>query len=161
VRSAKQSGTGEVVRPLSDARQRSGSAIPKAWQRRIQRTSNLAEAFYHAFVGLKVAVGGERNLKIQCVAGTLAIALAEWLGFDAISWCLLFLAIGVVVTAEMLNTAIERVVDLAAGGEYHALARDAKDVAAGAVVIASVTAAAIGLTLYLPRLWTLFHTANI
>lgn len=155
MRSAKPTPTGEVPRPRTDVRQR-GSAIPKAWQRRVQRTSNLAEAFYHAFVGLGVAVGGERNLKIQCVAATLAISLAAYLGFDSISWCLLFLAIGIVVVAELLNTAIERVVDLATGGEYHALARDAKDVAAGAVVIASVAATAMGLTLYLPRLWPLF-----
>lgn len=156
MRSLKNIQKGDAPRPRADGRQKGGaSAIPKAWQRRVQRNSNLAEAFYHAFVGLGVAVGGERNLKIQCVLGTVAVGLACWLKFDPVSWALLFLAIGMVVTAEMLNTAIERVVDLAAGGEYHALARDAKDVAAGAVVIASVTAVAIGLTLYLPRLWVL------
>ncbi len=158
MRSAKQIPTGESPRPRIEGRQKGGSsAIPKAWQRRVQRNSNLAEAFYHAFVGLGVAVGGERNLKIQCLLATIAVSLAAWLRFDPVSWSLLFLAIGMVVTAEMLNTAIERVVDLAAGGEYHALARDAKDVAAGAVVIASVTAAAIGVTLYIPRLWPLIH----
>ena len=158
MRKAKQIQTGEAARSRSETRQKAGnSAIPKAWQRRVQRTSNLAEAFYHAFVGLGVAVGGERNLKIQCVLGSLALAAAAWLRFDPVSWALLFLAIGMVVTAEMLNTAIERVVDLAAGGQYHALARDAKDVAAGAVVIAALTASAIGLTLYVPRILTLLH----
>lgn len=153
--SVKQTPTGETPRPRVDVRPRT-SAIPKAWQRRVRRTSSLPEAFYHAFVGVGVAVVGERNLKIQCVLATVAVALALWLGFDPISWCLLFLSIGIVVTAELLNTAVERVVDLAAGGEYHALARDAKDVAAGAVVIASLTATAIGLMLYIPKLWVLF-----
>ena len=126
--------------------------IPRAWRRRVQRTSNLAESFYHAFRGLSVAFQGERNLKIHVVLGFIAIAAAVYLRFDALSWALLFLAIGLVITAEMLNTAIERVVDMFTGGEFNSLAKDAKDVAAGAVVCASVTSVGIGGAIYLPKL---------
>jgi undecaprenol kinase len=130
-------------------------SIPRAWRRRVQRTSSLAESFYHAMHGLTVAFQGERNLKIHSVMAAAAVVLAALLRFDPGSWALLFLAIGLVVTAELLNTAIERVVDMFCAGEFNALARDAKDVAAGAVVCASLTSLAIGAALYVPRLFSL------
>lgn len=132
------------------------SFVPKAWRRRVQRTSSLIESFYHALRGLSVAFQGERNLKIHSALAVLAVGLAFALHFDPISWALLFLAIGLVVTAELLNTAVERAVDMFTGGEFNNLAKDAKDVAAGAVVCASVTSVAIGGAIYLPRIYSLF-----
>lgn len=128
------------------------SLIPRAWRRRVERTSSLAESFYHAARGLSVAFGTERNLKIHAVLAVIALTLAGYLKFDNVSWALLFLAIGLVVTAELLNTAIERSIDMFTGGEFNNLARDAKDIAAGAVVCASLTSIGIGAAIYLPRL---------
>ncbi len=133
---------------------------PRAWRRRVERTSGLVESLYHALKGLSVAFQDERNLKIQSVLAVLAISLAFALQFDPISWAMLFLSIGLVVTAELLNTSIERVVDMSTGGEFNSLARDAKDVAAGAVVCASVTSLAIGAAIYLPRLFGLLVIAH-
>lgn len=132
------------------------SLIPRAWRRRVERTSSLIESFYHAIRGLTVAFGTERNLKIHSVMAVAALVLAVYLRFDPTSWALLFLAIGLVVTAELLNTAIERSIDMFTGGEFNNLAKDAKDIAAGAVVCASLTSVGIGAALYLPRLVTLF-----
>lgn len=131
--------------------------VPKAWRRRVQRTSSLPESFYHALRGVSVAFQGERNLKIHSVMALAAISLALCLHIDALSWALLFLAIGLVVTAELLNTAIERAIDMFTGGEFHNLAKDAKDVAAGAVVCAAISSAAMGAAIFLPRIIALFQ----
>ena len=61
------------------------------------------------------------------------------------------------ITAEKLNTAVERVVDMYCGGVYNSLAKDAKDVAAGAVFCASCTSVAIGTAIYLPRIIAFIH----
>ncbi len=146
-----------IIRDLEPSPER--SLVPKAWRRRVQRTSSLVESFYHATRGLSVAFRSERNLKIHSVLAVLAVSLAVYLRFDSLSWALLFLAIGLVITAELLNTALERAVDMFTGGEFNNLAKDAKDVAAGAVVCASLTSLAIGASIYLPRLFNLFFSA--
>lgn len=86
--------------------------------------------------------------------------MALYLRFDSVSWALLFLAMGLVITAELLNTALERAVDMFTGGEFNNLAKDAKDVAAGAVVFASATSLLIGASIYLPRIFALFAVAR-
>jgi diacylglycerol kinase len=75
---------------------------------------------------------------------------------DAVSWLALTLSMGLVIGAELLNTAIEHVVDLTSGGEYHPAARKAKDTAAAAVLITAFAALAVGLIVFLPRLSAYF-----
>jgi len=82
------------------------------------------------------------------------LAAGWFFGITRIEWCAVVAAIGLVVTAEGVNTAIEAVVDLASP-EQHPLAGRAKDVAAGAVLLAAVTAAVIGLLVFGPRLLAL------
>jgi diacylglycerol kinase len=147
----------ELETPGSKSNQ---SLIPRAWRRRVERTSSLVESFYHALRGLAVAFRSERNLKIHTALAFVAVTLAIYLRFDPFSWALLFLAMGLVITAELLNTALERAVDMFTGGEFNNLAKDAKDVAAGAVVCASVTSIAIGASIYLPRIFALFAVAQ-
>ena len=133
------------------------SLIPRAWRRRVQRTSSLIESFYHALRGISVAFGSERNLKIHSALTVIAITLASYLKFDSVSWALLFLAIGMVITAELLNTALERSIDMFTGGEFNNLAKDAKDIAAGAVFCASLASVGMGIALYLPKLIAIIH----
>lgn len=125
---------------------------PLTWRRRVQRSKNLIESFSHALRGLELAFSAERNLKIHLACAVLAVILAAVLSFDVVSWTLLFLAIGLVFIAELLNTAVERVVDMVSGGEFHILAKEAKDIAAAAVVVASFTSLLMGAALFLPRL---------
>lgn len=77
----------------------------------------------------------------------LAILLGFYFHITHIEWLLLALAAGLVLTAEAINTAIEIDIDLTSP-EFHPYARDTKDVAAGAVLIASVTAAVIGIGIF-------------
>ena len=84
--------------------------------------------------------------------GLLAIVLGAIQGLRGTEWALLIAMITLVLTAELLNTAFESALD-AVHPDYHPKARVAKDVAAGAVLVASVGALAVGVWLFLPRLW--------
>ena len=91
------------------------------------------------------------NARIHCMAAAAVVVLAWWLGVSHMEWVALVLAIVLVMGAEALNTALEYVVDLA-NPKWHPLARDAKDVAAAAVLLCSVGAAVVGLLVFVPYL---------
>ncbi len=114
------------------------------------RAASRLASFGHALRGLRVLVS-QPNARIHCVAAVAVVALAWWLGVSAMEWMALVLAIALVMGAEALNTALEYVVDLASP-EWHALARDAKDVAAAGVLVCSVGAAVVGVLVLGPYL---------
>lgn len=116
------------------------------------RARTRRDAFRYAFSGWWHVLRTQRNAWIHAVASVSVISLAAWLGLDRHSWALVLLAIGLVWLAEFLNTALEAVVDLASP-EVHPLARVGKDVGAAAVLIAAVTAAAVGLLVLGPPLY--------
>lgn len=130
--------------------------IPKAWQKKTTRAANMIESFYHAFHGIWVGIKAERNVRIHFLSAILVLALGLWLKVDQVSWAALALSIGLVLTTEFLNTALEHLVDIAANGEYHQSARYAKDTAAAAVLCASCMALIVGALVFLPRLAKLF-----
>lgn len=131
-------------------------AVPASWKRKTGRTTSMIESFYHAFTGILQGLKEQRNLRIHFVISAVVVFLGAFLKVDALSWLALTLSIGLVIGAELLNTAIEHVVDLCAGGEYHPAARKAKDTAAAAVLIAALTALAVGVMVFLPRLCAYF-----
>ena len=97
----------------------------------------------------------QHNAWIHAVA-TIAVLLAALLfGISAADWCWIILAISIVWTAEALNTAFEFLAD-AASPEFHPLIRDAKDVAAGAVLVTAVAAIIIGSIVFWPYVEKLF-----
>ena len=112
-------------------------------------TSRLA-SFGHALRGLAV-FARQPNARIHLAAAALVTGLCWWLQIDVLEWLFIILAIVVVLAAEALNTALEYAVDLASP-EWSPLARDAKDVAAAAVLICSIGAAVIGVMVLAPYL---------
>src|SRR5258708_6413012 len=96
----------------------------------------------------------QTNAWIHAVAALCAIIAGFFFGISRLEWCAVVGAIGLVLTAEGLNTAIEVVVDLASPGR-HPLAERAKDVAAGAVLLAALAALVIGLLVFGPRILAL------
>ena len=114
------------------------------------RAASRLASFGHALRGLKVWLS-QPNARIQCVAGLVVVGLGLWCEVSAAEWTALVLAMGLVLSAEAMNTAVEKVVDLASP-EWHPLARDAKDVAAAAVLLCSITAALVGLLVFVPYL---------
>src|SRR5882762_8824577 len=106
-------------------------------------------SFRHAVAGILRMIRCQHNAWIHAVATVVVITAAFLLRVSAADWCWIILAISIVWTAEALNTAFEFLAD-AASPEFHPLVRDAKDVAAGAVLISAVAAAIIGVIIFRP-----------
>jgi diacylglycerol kinase len=111
----------------------------------------VIRAFYCAGQGVGELFAQGRNAKIQFAAGAIAVAVAVWLDCSAMEWAVLCLTIGLVLALEGANTAIELAVDLASP-DIHPLAKRSKDMAAAAVLIASVAACGVGVAIFLPKL---------
>ncbi len=114
--------------------------------------SNLFISFRYAWAGLTYAFQTQRNFRIHIAVGTLAISLSLYLQLTAVEIAIIGLTIGAVLTMELLNTAIESVVDLTVRQTYHELAKIAKDCAAGAVLISALAAVIVAGSLLLPPL---------
>lgn len=104
-------------------------------------------SFGYAIEGFRTAVATERNIKVQLLVGVLAIVAGVVLRIDALSWVLVLLCIGLVLFAELVNTSIEAIVDLATQ-DLHPLAKRAKDIAAASVFTLSITAAVVGVIVF-------------
>lgn len=110
----------------------------------------FTDSFRFAIEGIKRAIKTERNLRIHLALAIIVIAVALTIGVPTSDLAILLLVISVVISAELMNTAIEAVIDLVSP-EWHQLAKVAKDTAAGAVLVTAVFAVAIGLIiLYKP-----------
>lgn len=116
----------------------------------MESKSSFFKSFGFAFEGVALALKG-RNFKIIVGLGVSALIGAFILGFSASEWVLLVLTIDIVITAELLNTSIEAVVDLVSP-EIQDKAKIAKDVSVAAVLISSVFAAFMGALLFLPKI---------
>lgn len=112
-------------------------------------------SFRYAIVGLGRMIRCQHNAWIHATATLLVIAMAFLLRISLTDWCWIIVAISIVWTAEALNTAFEFLAD-AASPEFHPLVRDAKDVAAGAVLITAAAAAIIGGIIFWPHIIGLF-----
>lgn len=113
---------------------------------------SLYRAFGCAMRGILTAVQTERNMKIHIAAALIVFIAAALLQLDRISWLFLVLAVSVVFIAELVNTAVEAIIDLVSP-EEHVLARVAKDTAAGAALVAAVFAVAIGIMVFYEPVW--------
>lgn len=120
--------------------------------------SSWPRVFAAACNGIRFTFRTQRNLRVHLVVGVVVIGLAWLSQVSAVEWCCLLLCIGLMMTAELLNTAVEVIVDDLSPGWSEPAGR-AKDVAAGAVLIAAVTSAAVGTVIFLPKLWTLVFNA--
>ena len=113
-----------------------------------------AKSFTHAGRGIWVVVKTTHNMWIHLAALVIAVALGFYFSLTTTEWVSLVFAAGFVLAAEAFNTAIEIDIDLTSP-EQHPYARDTKDVAAGAVLIAAITAAIIGMIIFGPHLLAL------
>jgi len=113
----------------------------------------------YAVAGLAFAVRNEANMRIHCVAATVAVAAGILLRIDANEWRWLILAIALVLAGEALNTAIEQTCD-AIGGRSEPI-RHAKDAAAGGVLVSAVAAAMIGLCIFAPHIVAAWHGSPV
>lgn len=120
------------------------SRVPFSWSAR-------ARSFLFAARGLRVLVASQHNARLHFGATLAVAALGVGCGLSRLEWTAVLLATGLVWAAEALNTAVERLGD-AVTAEFHPAVRDAKDLAAGAVLAVSGAAAAVGLLVFVPHL---------
>jgi len=120
-----------------------------------KRSPKRLRAFAHAISGITEAWKSEPHLQVQAVIAIVVIAMGSWLRITLVEWSLITLAISLVLTAELINTAIEKTLDRISD-EVHPLTKSAKDIAAGAVLVSACGSVIIGLLVFLPRLLVLF-----
>lgn len=107
-----------------------------------------------ALAGVKAAFG-ERNMRIHLSLGLLVILAGVFFSISRMEWLFVLLCIAGMFTLEILNTAIEKTVDLVTD-EYHPLAKVAKDLAAGAVLVYTVYSIIVGMIVFLPKVIDFF-----
>lgn len=111
-------------------------------------------SFRVAGKGLWYLIRTEKHVYFHLFASIIAILLGYLLDISRLEWCLVFLTIGLVISTEALNTAIEVLVDLVEQ-KHNKKAGLVKDLAAGAVLFASFVAVVVGLLIYLPKIMAL------
>ena len=112
-------------------------------------------SFRYAWQGIRQCVGREQNLSFHLIVTVLVIGAGFAFGITPGEWTAICLCIGLVVSAELFNTAIERLVDLVSP-QRHPLAGQVKDIAAGAVLVCALAAIAVGLIIFVPYLTRIF-----
>lgn len=115
---------------------------------------SLVESFRYAWCGIATACREERNIKIMLVIGALSLLLGFILQIRFYDWCILILLNGGMIFSELINTALETVVDLASP-QIHPLAKRAKDIAAGAGLVYACMSVILGCMIYGKALLTI------
>src|SRR5947208_6668788 len=133
---------------MSDTTEQTPVARPFQFTGRIR-------SFYHAIRGVLRMIRCQHNAWIHAAATLVVLGAGLLFCVSSADWCWIILAISIVWTAEALNTAFEFLAD-AASPEFHPLVRDAKDVAAGAVLLTAVASVVIGSIVFLPYVEKLF-----
>lgn len=108
---------------------------------------NFIRSFSYAFNGIKLSFLQQRNLKVQTLVAIITVASGIYFDITVIEWCIVLLATGLVIGLEIINTAIENLVDLVTT-EWKPLAGNIKDMAAGAVLTASIISLIVGIIVF-------------
>ena len=115
----------------------------------------LHHSFLYAFSGIADMLREESNARIHCIITVLVVILGFVFRISTAEWIGVALAVGLVISAETFNTAIERLADVVQP-EQDSRIRDVKDLAAAAVLFCALAAAAVGLIIFLPKFFALF-----
>lgn len=113
------------------------------------RKRNLLQSFRTAFAGFFYCLRTQKNFQIHLLAAVLVLGLAYFLRVEKIEVLILLIAILLVLTLEMINTTFEFLIDLVSP-DWREKARIAKDVAAGAILLAAIGAVIIGIKIFAP-----------
>jgi len=116
---------------------------------------SLPRTFFNACVGFFAAVRTQRNMRLHLLSVIVVVAAGIYLGISAGEWMAIAVSCAMVTSAEVMNTAVETVVDLVSP-QYNILAKQAKDYAACAVLIASAGALVVGGVVFIPKIVRLF-----
>ena len=124
------------------------------------KSQGFNNTFRNARKGFNLAVKSEINIRIHVVVAMLVLLSAWYLKFTAVEFCIVLLAIAMVICCEMLNTAIEFALDSIYHNRYSRMVGMAKDISAGAVMFATVISVIIGIILFGGKILTLCHVIS-
>jgi undecaprenol kinase len=117
--------------------------------------SRLYKSFNYAINGITNAFKKERNFQIHVFISFVVVLLGFYFQITKLEWLIIIITIGVMLTLELMNTAVERVVDLVTK-DYHPLAKLAKDTSAGAVFTFAITAVIVGVLIFVDYFKAMF-----
>lgn len=118
---------------------------------------NFFSVFEDAIRGIGTAFASERNFRIHVIVAFTVVVLGGWFALSSAEWLWIVLCITLVFVTELLNTSLEKLVDLVSP-DYHPLARKVKDTAAGAVLVSVVFSVSVGFIIFVPKLWPSFFS---
>ncbi|KAA8328397.1 diacylglycerol kinase family protein [Leuconostoc carnosum] len=130
--------------------------VPASEKHQTTRNSNFLKAMRNSLNGIWMILVRERNMRIHIVLAFLILVAGLHYGIYRADWLWVTMAVFIVIFSEFLNTIIEAVVDLVVEKKYHPLAKLAKDVAAGAVLVAVGVEIVILLLIFQPYVWRQF-----
>lgn len=114
------------------------------------KKQNFSNTFKNARKGMRLSIKSERNIRVHLFTAALVLITAYCLNFSIIKFCILLLTIAEVISAEMFNSAIEFSLDAIFHNRYCRMVGMAKDIAAGAVMLVTISAVMIGVLLFAP-----------
>lgn len=114
------------------------------------KKQSFSNTFKNARKGMRLSIKSEQNIRVHLFTAVLVLISAYCLNFSAIKFCILFLTIASVISAEMMNSAIEFALDSIYHNKYSRMVGMAKDIAAGSVMVVTITAVIIGVFLFAP-----------
>lgn len=120
------------------------------------KSQGFRNTFKNARKGMRLAIRSERNIRVHLATALFVMLLGVFLGLDSVKICILLLTVAMVVSMEMINSAIEFSLDAVFHNRYSKLVGMAKDISAGAVMFVTIVAVVIGCLIFLPAIWTKF-----
>lgn len=120
------------------------------------KKNRLLSSFIFAWQGIVHAMQREKNFRIHVLAAVIVLVVGSITKLSYTEWILIILCIGGVISLELINSALERVVDLASP-TIHELAKQAKDLSAAAVLVFALASAIIGILIFLPKWMEIFN----
>jgi undecaprenol kinase len=121
------------------------------------KNESFIGSFEFAIKGVKTSIDEEQNMRKHALIAILVILLGFLFHLSAQEWLWILLAIFLVIVTEILNSVIENIVDLVTDYHYHSLAKKAKDMSAGAVLLMALFAVLVGMIIFLPKIISLFN----
>ena len=119
------------------------------------KSQGFRNTFKNARKGMRLVLKSERNVRIHLVMAAFVLMFGFLLNFSITKLCILLIAIGMVVSAEMINSALEYSLDAVFHNRYSRLVGMAKDISAGAVMFVTIIAVVIGLLIFIPPIFSL------
>ncbi|MDN5321774.1 MAG: diacylglycerol kinase [Clostridia bacterium] len=125
----------------------------------MKKRRKFLSGFNFALQGIIYCIQNERHMRFHIFAAAIALLFGWYLNISGMEWLILVFSITLVIVLEMINSAIENTIDMFTN-EYHPLAEVAKNVAAGAVLVAALNALVVGAVVFLPKLFNFLSNAN-